>query len=529
MLVVLASLLAGLGLFFVGLNLLTENLKLLSGRRLRENIAELTLSPLLGVLWGGVFITITQSAAAATFILIGTLRAGMMRVRQIFPILVGINMFGGVMVLVLIFDIKLAVFLLLGLAGLFYSSERAGSLRTVAGVAFGVGMLFLGLNTTQAGVAPLADMTWFTGALEYTRVSVMIGFVIGAILSFVVQSALAVVVLAIAFLQAGVFSLEQSIMIAYGSKLGSAGLTMALASGLTGESKQVATFQAGFNLLGELILVPAFCLETFYGVPLTAALAARFTDSMEMQLGIVNLLFNIVPGVIVLATLSVWGGLLARIYPPTVEEQASKPKYLYERATDDPHSALGLIELEQLRLIEILSKSFDAMRPGGDRLRRSALYDAFQALAAEIREAISEVSQRHRLAAEVYDRLNGVMKLQHGLETADGELHGLAEALDKIGGGSRGKRFARVAIDGLDAILLTLLDVGRERSEVDMELLAKMTSEDGMTRVRKAYLTEDSGLEPETRMHLLAAANHCERLIWLFGDLGRPYRALSTT
>ena len=49
-----------------------------------------------------------------------------------------------------------------------------------------------------------------------------------------------------------------------------------------------------------------------------------------------------------------------------------------------------------------------------------------------------------------------------------------------------------------------------------------------MTRVRKAYLAEDSGLEPETRMHLLAAANHCERLIWLFGDLGRSYGALGT-
>ncbi len=60
MLSVLASLLAGLGLFFVGLHLLTDNLKLLSGRRLRANIAEWTKRPLLGLLRGGVFITITH-------------------------------------------------------------------------------------------------------------------------------------------------------------------------------------------------------------------------------------------------------------------------------------------------------------------------------------------------------------------------------------------------------------------------------------------------------------------------------------
>ena len=51
MLIIVATLLAGLGLFFVGLQLLTENLKLLSGRRLRENIAVWTKNPFFGLLW----------------------------------------------------------------------------------------------------------------------------------------------------------------------------------------------------------------------------------------------------------------------------------------------------------------------------------------------------------------------------------------------------------------------------------------------------------------------------------------------
>ena len=53
-----------------------------------------------------------------------------------------------------------------------------------------------------------------------------------------------------------------------------------------------------------------------------------------------------------------------------------------------------------------------------------------------------------------------------------------------------------------------------------------MTSEDGMARVRKAYLAESTELASSTRMRLLAAANHCERLIWLLGDMGKTYRAL---
>ena len=95
MFLVIATLLAGLGLFFVGLKLLTENLKLLSGRRLRENISVWTRNPFFGLAWGGLFITITQSAAAATFIIIGMLRAGMLNVKQILPILIGMNCFAG--------------------------------------------------------------------------------------------------------------------------------------------------------------------------------------------------------------------------------------------------------------------------------------------------------------------------------------------------------------------------------------------------------------------------------------------------
>jgi phosphate:Na+ symporter len=526
MLPVLASLLAGLGLFFVGLRLLTENLKALSGRRLRENVARWTKRPVLGVLWGGVFITITQSAAAATFILIGMLRAGMMSVRQILPVLIGVNMIGGLIVIVLIFDIKLGVFFLLGVTGLVYSSDRAGSLRAIAGAAFGVGMLFLGLNTTQTGVAPLAEMPWFREALGWTGFYFTVAFTVGAALSFAVQSSLAVVVLTVAFLQGGVFSLEQSIMIAYGSKVGSSALTMALASGLSGESRQVAMFQVAYNLVGVAVLVPALYAETYGGVPLVAALAGRFASGPAMQLALVNFSFNLVPGLLLLPLLGPVARLLEKRYPETLEEQVSKPKYLHAHAAEDPVSALGLVELEQVRLVEILPRYFEMMREQAAGSRRDGLHEAFRGLAAAIRGAIADLSGRSHLSPEVYERLNGVLSLQHGLESANDEVRELGRQLTALEGTERGARFASVAANGVEAILLTLLDVARDRSVIDLDLLEKMTSDDGTTRVRKAYMAEDGALDPSSRMQLLSAANACERLIWLFGDLGRTYRTL---
>ena len=93
-----------------------------------------------------------------------------------------------------------------------------------------------------------------------------------------------------------------------------------------------------------------------------------------------------------------------------------------------------------------------------------------------------------------------------------------------------GARFVGSAVEGLDTILLTLIDVARARTTEDADLLNMMTSEDGngVANVRSAYLAEESELKLENRMKLLAAANHCERLIWLFGSLGRSYMKLKT-
>jgi phosphate:Na+ symporter len=528
MLLIVATLLAGLGLFFVGLQLLTENLKLLSGRRLRENISVWTRNPFFGLLWGGLFITITQSAAAATFILIGMLRAGMLGVKQILPILIGMNCFAGIIILVLIFDIKLAVFILLGVTGLIYSRDQAGGVRAAAGAAFGVGLLFLGLNTTQTGIAPIADMPWFEDALEATRGSYLLGFCVGLVLSFITQSGLAVMILNLAFLSAGLFSIEQSVMIAYGAKLGSSVLTYVLSANLVGESRQVAMFQVYFNLAGALILVPAFYIEVYTGMPLMIALGAAFSSDPTFQLALINLLFNVVPGVIIFPLVGMVARLLARYIPETAEEQLSKPKYLLEQSGDDPHNALRLIELEQVRLIEILGRSFESMRSGNSPRQMVLLNEGFMSLGDAVRGAIADLSNHHQLSPVLYERLNGLLNIQHSLETANAEVQSLSSQLALLQGTGMGERFSRVAIDGIDAILLTFLDVARERTDLDAQLLESMTSEDGMTRVRKAYLAETEKMDSNAQMQLLAAANHCERLIWLFGDMGNAYKTLDS-
>jgi hypothetical protein len=133
----------------------------------------------------------------------------------------------------------------------------------------------------QEAAAPLARMEWFDSLMKWRSGSFLLGLAIGAVLSFFVQSSLAIVVLTIAFHKAGLFSMAESIMVVYGANLGSSFLTLMLSSGPTGQSMQIAMYQTAYNFVGAIILVPLFYLEVLGGVPLIRAISEWITTDHD--------------------------------------------------------------------------------------------------------------------------------------------------------------------------------------------------------------------------------------------------------
>ncbi|GHD52089.1 hypothetical protein GCM10017083_27290 [Thalassobaculum fulvum] len=525
-----AWLLAGLGLFFGGLQLLTENLKRLSGRRLRTLVARYTRSTLMGVLWGGAFIAVTQSGAATMFIIVSMMRSGMMAVRQAMPMIVGVNIVGALIVLILVVDIKLAVLCLIGVAGVLYKADSRSTAASLVGALFGVAMLFFGLDVMNGSVAPLADEAWFADLLSWTRGSYLLGFVIGCALSFVVQSSIAVMAVVLAFEHSGIFGLGESVMIVYGANAGSSLLTLLLSVGLKGQARQIAMFQTFYNIAGAALLVPLFYVELWFDAPLMLAAIRMITDDVGGQIAAAFILFNLIPGAILLPLLTPATALLQRLWPDTEVEVASRPKYLHEHAADDPDTGMDLVALEQARLVQYLSRMFDALRPGRPAAAFGQIQEAFGILGGTVRETLDDLGAGRRLSEDSYERLNALLSFQHSLEAAAATLSGIAREQRTLVSTEVGRRFSAAIVEGLDTIVLTLGDVLQSHDPADRAMLAAMTSDEGngIRGVRSAYLAEDRNLEPDERLRLLAAANHAERLIWLLGDLGR-YEAVVAT
>ena len=216
----------------MGMWLLTENLKALATRRLRLFANRLTGHPMAVFAWGTVAAVITQSMSALTFIVVSILRSGLISTRGGFAVILGGNIGITLLVLVVTFDIKLVSLCVLGVASAVMVSERASRYRPVAASFFGGAMIVLGLVLLKDSAAPLADQPWFGEMIEETGGSLLFAFVVAALLSAVVQSSSAVCVLGISLATLGVITIDQTVMVVYGSSLGSALILYLLSASL---------------------------------------------------------------------------------------------------------------------------------------------------------------------------------------------------------------------------------------------------------------------------------------------------------
>src|SRR5437867_995852 len=232
MLEIFGSFLAGIGLFFTGVKLVSSNLKQMTSRRFRLLVSRWTGNGWRAGLLGAVAGAVTQSASAIAFLIISLISSGLITVRNALPIMTWANVGLSSLVLLATLNIELMILYLIGIAGVCFAFDKPAKSRTAMAALFGIGLLFLGLQTVRMGTAPLEKLSWFQLLLNRTHSSYAFAFVVGALLTFVAQSSVAVSLIAITMTGAGLFTTDQTIMLIYGTNVGDSCITWFLSSGL---------------------------------------------------------------------------------------------------------------------------------------------------------------------------------------------------------------------------------------------------------------------------------------------------------
>lgn len=519
---ILSQGLGGLGIFFAGMYLLSENLKKLTGRRFRQAVAAWTKSLWAGLFWGFSTGAVMQSTPAITFIVVSMLGSGLLTVESGLAIIIGCNVGTTLLVVIATLDIHLFVLVMLGVAGISFASARLAHARTLILAVFGIGLVFLGLEMLQSAVAPLAGEPWVRDLLAGAGTYYLVVLVVGAVLSFITQSSNSVSLLAITLSSAGIMSFDQCVMAIYGANVGSSALTYALSAGLIGRQRQVAMYQVAFNFVAAAVMVPLFYLEVFGGVPLAIALARALAAEPALQLAYIHVIFNVGGAVVLTPFIGAAARILARRYPPPPEEGDARPHYIYEQAIQEPVTALDLVALEQQRLASYLPRLLEIARStpqqaAGAVARQRHVIDGLGSAIDEFLVHLGEQS----LSSSAYERLNQAMSIQRLLDGLSETLADLARTVGDADENSTTRRLTDSVIEGIDAVLLTLVEAMGPDGEDDRTLLRRMSGDRGalMKRLREEYLDSDATLAAADKMIILTITNLTERASWLINRL----------
>lgn len=515
---IVGEMLAGLALFFVGIQHLTSHLRQITGRKFRMLLQRATRSPLLSALAGALLGATMQTGSAITFILVSMVGAGMITVDRSLPVRLGAAVGTSTMVFVATLDIQLIILFLLGVSGILVAQMR--SPRPILGVFFGGGLMFFGLQMVGGSASSLTDLHWFGTLIAGVNDQALAAFLVGAILSMLVQSPQSVAILAIAMTTADVLSTWTTIAIIYGSNFGGGLSTYLLSAGFKGTSRQIMIFQTLFNVLTGLVLLALFYIEKYAGASLIHAFVTSLGMPVAQQLATVYLIFNVFGAVMMFVLRVPILGWIEKRWPATPEEDIAKLEFLRDHAMDEPDLALDLGEKEQIRFVALLQGNLDALRlpENQSEAKGKSTANAISRLHEALEDALTELS--YKVDVEGSEQMIS-------LANRNRLLGSLQESLDEFGDAIRATRksealipLAEIFLESLDALLGAAIEgvESKDLSELDRIWKATHSRSDQMRSIRKRMLAGEHSLSDDERLDLINLTNCLERAVWMLHE-----------
>ncbi|WP_018141869.1 Na/Pi cotransporter family protein [Thioalkalivibrio sp. ALJ7] len=362
----IAGFLGGLGLFLLGMTLLTDGLKTAGGKALQHILGQWTRTRPRALASGMGVTALVQSSSAVTVATIGFANAGLLTLGQSVWVIFGSNVgttMTGWLVALIGFNIRIEAFALpaIGIGALLYLFMKAARPRHLGLALAGFGLLFLGIDVLREAFEGLST-TVDLGALTrpgFAGLLIMVG--IGALLTVLMQSSSASMAMALTAAMSGAVPLEAAAAAVIGANLGTTVKALLVVIGATPNAKRVAAAHVIFN--GLTAIVALLILPWFL-----AAIAWIWGSTGEapapaMLLALFHTAFNLL-GVALMVPLA--GPMIRYLQRRfrTAEEDIARPQYLDKNSAGIPDLALQSMLQETGRLADIShSIAREALQP----------------------------------------------------------------------------------------------------------------------------------------------------------------------
>ncbi|WP_119290333.1 Na/Pi cotransporter family protein [Azohydromonas sediminis] len=412
----LGPLLGGVGLFLLGMAMMTDGLKLAAGPALEQILARSTRTRLHGLASGALITAAVQSSSAVTVAAIGFVNAGLLSLSQALWVLFGSNVgttFTGWLVALVGLRVKVDAFALplVGLGALLKLFGRAPSLAATGQAVAGFGVLFLGIGLLQQAFLGFADDVRLPAGEGLWGVLALVA--IGAALTVVMQASAASMAMALTAAQSGLIDVQGAAAVVIGANIGTTVTALLASVGATPNAKRAAAAHVLFNVLTAAV---ALALLPWLVAAIGWAREALGLDrDPAAKLALFHSIFNVL-GVLLMwplaGVLTRW--LLARFR--TIEEDEARPRYLDDNALQVPVIALDALRRE-VRRAGVIAVRLARGAVGG---AAPAVLERDRALHAALARAIERFVERlHRGAmnADSSERLPRILRVERYHET----------------------------------------------------------------------------------------------------------------
>lgn len=414
-------LLGGLALFLYGMQMMSSGLEMAAGNKMKQILEKLTSNRFKGVVAGAAITAVIQSSSATTVMVVGFVNSGLMTLKQAVWVIMGANIGTTITGQLIALDIGMIAPLIafLGVAAiLFVKNEKV---KHISEIFAGLGVLFIGMDMMGSAMVPLQNSETFIHFMTTFR-NPLVGILIGAVFTAIIQSSSASVGILQALAGTGMIPLSSAVYILFGQNIGTC-ITAVLASiGTKTNAKRTTVIHLMFNVIGTFIFT-VICLIT----PFTVLMEHLTPGNSVAQIANVHTVFNIVTTLLLLPFGTYMARLAEKILPdkPSEQEEMLHLEYIqpFESHYTMGQGALVLTqidkEIERMRnmVCETVTGSFDAVLHSSshDKETLEQKEDYIDYLNAEVSRYIVSV-MHHEMAAEDSVKISGYYKILGNLE-----------------------------------------------------------------------------------------------------------------
>ncbi len=316
---IIIQVLGGIGLFLLGMIVMTDGLGNLAGSTIRTVLMRFTKSPSTGALTGAVSTAVLQSSSATTVAAVGFVAAELITYPEALGIIFGANIgttFTGWMVVILGFKLSLGyVFAPLIFLGAILRLFTKGRIATIGYTIAGFGLIFVAIGIMQQSMGELQNVISFDSLPSDTISGRLLLVGIGIVFTIITQSSSAGVVASLTALFAGLISFNQAAALVIGMDIGTTTTAVLATIGGSAAARRTGYSHVMYNLLTG---TGAFVLITPYTMLWNFAAPGGIAGNAEIALVAFHTSYNLLGVIILLPFTTQYARFMQRLIPDKV-------------------------------------------------------------------------------------------------------------------------------------------------------------------------------------------------------------------